>query len=246
MFIIPWHDHVLLGTTDTLVPNATDEPKALDDEIQFLLDTAAEYLIHRPCREDCLSVFAGIRPLVTGDQGKSTATLSRDHTIEISPSGLLTITGGKWTTYRQMAEDCIDRAIESSGFTIRLSMTHELRLHGCPLDGSTPIASRYQSYGTDAPLIEKLIQDEAELGEQLHPALPMRACEVVWAVRNEWARTVEDVLARRTRALFLNARAAIAMAPKVAGWMAKELHRDANWQSTQIDSFEQIAKNYVP
>ncbi len=246
MFIIPWHDHVLLGTTDTLVPTATEEPKARDDEIQFLLDTAAEYLIRRPSRNDCLSVFAGIRPLVTGNQGKSTASLSRDHTIEISTSGLLTITGGKWTTYRQMAEDCIDRAIESSGFTSRPSMTHELKLHGCPLDGSMPISSRYQSYGTDASLIEKMIEVQVELGEQLHPDLPIRAAEVVWAVRNEWARTVEDVLARRTRALFLNARAAIAMAPEVAQWMAKELNRDAAWQSTQINSFEQIAKNYVP
>lgn len=246
MFIIPWHDHVLLGTTDTLVPSATEEPKARDDEIQFLLDTAAEYLIRRPSRNDCLSVFAGIRPLVTGNQGKSTASLSRDHTIEISNSGLLTITGGKWTTYRQMAEDCIDRAIESSGFTSRPSMTHELKLHGCPLDGSMPISSRYQSYGTDASLIEKMIEVQVELGEQLHPDLPIRAAEVVWAVRNEWARTVEDVLARRTRALFLNARAAIAMAPEVAQWMAKELNRDAAWQSTQINSFEQIAKNYIP
>ncbi len=246
MFIIPWHDHVLLGTTDTLVPNATEEPKALDGEIEFLLDTAAEYLLHRPSRDDCLSVFAGIRPLVTGDPGKSTATLSRDHTIEISTSGLLTITGGKWTTYRQMAEDCIDRAIESSGFTSRPSKTHELRLHGCPLDSTVPTSTRYQSYGTDAPLIEKMIQGEAELGKQLHPDLPIRAAEVVWAVRYEWARTVEDVLARRTRALFLNARAAIAMAPEVARWMAKELNRDATWQSTQINSFEQVAKNYVP
>lgn len=246
MFIIPWHEHILLGTTDTFVPNATEEPRALDDEIEFLLDTAAEYLIQRPCRSDCLSVFAGIRPLVTGNQGKSTARLSRDHTIEISSSGLLTITGGKWTTYRQMAEDCIDRAIESSGFTSRPSKTHELRLHGCPPDGPVAIPSRFQSYGTDASLIEKLMLEEAELGEQLHPDLPIRAAEVVWAVRYEWARTVEDVLARRTRALFLNARAAIAMAPKVARWMAKELNRDDIWQSTQIQAFEHIAKKYVP
>ena len=246
MFIIPWHGHVLLGTTDTPVPNATEEPKAIDAEVNFLLDTAAEYLQTRPTRKDCLSVFAGIRPLVTGSQGTSTAALSRDHTIEISPSGLLTITGGKWTTYRQMAEDCIDRAIESVGFTNRPSVTHELRLHGCPIENSSSAASRFQVYGTDGPLIEQLIQEQPELGERLHPDLPMVAAEVVWAVRNEWARTVDDVLARRNRALFLNARAAIAMAPAVAQWMANELNCDAAWQASQILAFELIAKNFVP
>jgi len=246
MFIIPWHDHILLGTTDTPIPNATEEPMAIDAEVDFLLDTAAEYLLTRPSRDDCLSVFAGIRPLVTGSQGTSTAALPRDHTIEISPSGLLTITGGKWTTYRQMAEDCIDRAIESVGFTSRPSVTHELRLHGCPLGNSVSASSRFPFYGTDGVLIEQLIQEQPELGERLHPDLPMVAAEVVWAVRNEWARTVEDVLARRNRALFLNARAAIAMAPAVARWMAKELNRDSAWQSSQILALEQIAKNFVP
>ena len=246
MFIIPWHDHVLLGTTDTPIPNATEEPKAIDEEVNFLLDTAAEYLQTRPNRNDCLSLFAGIRPLVTGNPGTSTAALSRDHIIEISPSGLLTITGGKWTTYRQMAEDCIDRAIESIGLTSRPSVTHELRLHGCPPGNSISPRSRFQDYGTDGPLIEQWIHEQPELGEQLHPDLPMVAAEVVWAVRYEWARTVEDVLARRNRALFLNARAAIAMAPAVARWMANELNRDATWQSSQILAFEQIAKNFVP
>ncbi len=246
MFIIPWHDHVLLGTTDTPIANAIEEPKAINEEIEFLLDTAAEYLQVKPHRHDCLSVFAGIRPLVTGKQSKSTASLSRDHTIEISPSGLLTITGGKWTTYRQMAEDCIDRAINSAGFTHRPCATHELRLHGCPASVSGPGGVPCSVYGTDASLIERLIQGRLELGERLHPDLPTRVAEVIWAVRNEWARSVEDVLARRTRALFLNARAAIAMAPTVAKWMAGELNRDAAWQVSQVFAFEQIAKNYLP
>ncbi len=244
MFIIPWHDHVLLGTTDTSIPVATEEPHALDAEIEFLLKTASEYLQVEPQREDCLSVFAGIRPLVKGNQGKSTSSLSRDHTIEISPSGLLTITGGKWTTYRQMAEDCIDRAIESAGFTRRPSTTHELRLHGCPT--AKAAASQFSVYGTDGPLIDQTIRERPELGARLHPDLPLVAAEVVWAVRNEWARSVEDVLARRTRALFLNARAAIEMAPAVAQWMAIELNRDALWQSSQVIAFERTASRYVP
>ena len=241
MFIIPWHDHVLLGTTDTPISNATEEPKALDEEIEFLLDTAAEYLQVKPLRRDCLSVFAGIRPLVTSTTGKSTASLSRDHTIEISPSGLLTITGGKWTTYRQMAEDCIDRAIASAGLAQCPSATHELRIHGCPSSGS-----QYSYYGTDGPKIDHLIDERPELGERLHPDLNIRVVDVIWAVRNEWARTVEDVLARRNRALFLNARAAIEMAPTVAQWMALELNRDPSWQSAQVLAFELIAKHYVP
>ncbi|HUP80077.1 MAG TPA: glycerol-3-phosphate dehydrogenase/oxidase [Pirellula sp.] len=246
MFIIPWHDHVLLGTTDTPIPNATEEPRAIDHEVDFLLDTAGEYLRISPSRSDCLSMFAGIRPLVMLDQGKSTATLSRDHAIEISPSGLLTITGGKWTTYRQMAEDCIDHAIESFGFTVRPSATHELRLHGCPLESTVTTDARFQLYGTDGPLIEQLIREKPELGERLHSDLPICIAEVVWAVRHEWARTIEDVLARRNRALFLNARAAIAMAPTVARWMAEELNRDPEWQSAQILAFEQIARNFIP
>ena len=247
MFIIPWHGHVLLGTTDTPIPSASFEPAALDSEIEFLLETAAKYMQLRPCRSDCLSVFAGIRPLVTGNRGAKTASLSRDHTIEVSPQGLLTITGGKWTTYRQMAQDCIDRAIAMIGWEKVPSKTHELRLHGCPknLEPLETDDLRLATYGTDGPLIEKLIRLQPELGEQLHPDLPILAAEVVWAVRYEWARTVEDVLARRTRALFLNARAAIAMSPAVARWMAAELNRDPSWQSEQTIAFESIAKNFV-
>ena len=246
MFIIPWHEHVLLGTTDTPIPNATEEPRAMDDEVDFLLDTAAEYLRMRPRRSDCLSMFAGIRPLVTGNQGKSTSSLSRDHTIEISPSGLVTMTGGKWTTYRQMAEDCIDRTIESVGFTSRPSTTHEMRLHGSRSETTAISPSRFQVYGTDGPLIEQLIAECPELGARLHPDLSLCGAEVVWAVRNEWARTIEDVLARRNRALFLNARAAIEIAPVVARLLAVELGRDLEWQSAQLLAFENSARNFVP
>ncbi len=246
MFIIPWHDHVLLGTTDTAIPLATEEPMAADHEISFLLDTAAKYLRLRAARTDCLSVFVGVRPLVNGNRAKSTASLSRDHTIEISHSGLLTIVGGKWTTYRQMAEDCIDRAIETAGLRHRPCATHELRIHGCPSLPCIPIDANCSVYGTDATRIEQLIAQRPELGVRLHSDLPIRAAEVVWAVRNEWARSVEDVLARRTRALFLNARAAMEMAPAVAQWMASELNRDMDWQLSQVRTFQLTAQFYVP
>jgi glycerol-3-phosphate dehydrogenase len=245
MFIIPWNDHVLLGTTDTPIPVATVEPKAFDAEIVFLLETASEYLYAKANRSDCLSVFAGIRPLVTGGKRKSTSSLSRDHSIGVSSSGLVTMTGGKWTTYRRMAEDCVNIAMAVAGFAPRPSRTQQLRLHGCPPNDSQPSAI-FSPYGTDGHLIERLILDQPELGAQLHLALPTRVAEVIWAVRNEWARSVEDVLARRSRALFLNAKAALEMAPSVAKWMARELGRNTGWQAAQVNAFNAIAKNFLP
>jgi glycerol-3-phosphate dehydrogenase len=242
MFIIPWHNHVLLGTTDTPIQAACEEPTAFQEEVDFLLSTAAEYLHNPPNRRDCLSVFAGIRPLVRANKSSSTASLSRDHTIEISPNGLMTITGGKWTTYRQMAEDCIDQVIQQLGIPHRPSATLNLRLHGCVASQSSCEAN---SYGTDETLIGQLILQNPSLAVHLHVELPIRAADVVWSVRHEWARSVEDVLARRTRALFLNARASIQMAPAVAKLMAGELNRDEDWQTQQIEAFEKTAKQYV-
>lgn len=241
MFIIPWHDHVLLGTTDTPIPVANDEPIALNEEIDFLLETTADYLQNAPARTDCLSVFVGIRPLVRAKPGRSTASLSRDHFIEISPTGLMTITGGKWTTYRQMAEDCIDQVMKFLNVPQRPSVTQELRLHGAPKE----TACQQSIYGTDFELIEQLVQRQPELGARVHPAFSIRMAEVIWAVRYEWARTVEDVLARRTRALFLNAQAAISMAPCVAKILADELNRDEKWQTSQVEMFCRVARRYI-
>lgn len=249
MFVIPWHGHVLLGTTDTPIPAACEEPQALEEEIEFLLKTAGEYLIRAPGRSDCLSVFVGIRPLVNAQGGGATKALSRDHTIEVSGSGLITLTGGKWTTYRQMAEDCVDRVIKTLGVVPRPSQTHSLRLRGAPVNGGQQwggSADHGSVYGVDQQRIDALVVERPELSRQLHRALPYRAVEVVWAVRHEWARTVEDVLARRTRALFLNATAAIAMAPDVAQLMALELGRDSAWCAQQVTSFNEIAAKYFP
>jgi glycerol-3-phosphate dehydrogenase len=243
MFIIPWHNHVLLGTTDTPIAKATEEPTPFDDEIEFLLDTAKEYLQRRPTRQDCLSVFVGIRPLVNAKAGGSTSALSRDHTIEESKNGLMTMTGGKWTTYRQMAEDCIDRVLKHLELPHRPSITHNMRIHGYFAPNSAVVEPNV--YGSDAELIDRLAEQEPALGTELHRDLPIRLCQVVWAARHEWARTVEDVLARRTRALFLNARAAIQMAPAVANCLAKELGRDRDWQIAQISAFERVAQQYV-
>jgi glycerol-3-phosphate dehydrogenase len=241
MFAIPWHGHTLVGTTDVERPDVPLEPRASDAEVDFILETAGRYLAKRPTRADVLSVFAGVRPLVKV-AGTRTAALPRDHTIHVDPDGLLTITGGKWTTYRQMAEDCVNHAAKLGGLEKRPCPTRSLRIHGWHdgKDNFGPLAV----YGSDAPEIEKLMREDSALAAPLHPDLPYRAAEVVWAVRNEVARTVEDVLARRTRALFLNARAAIEAGPRVAELMADELGRDAAWRDEQVRAFEAVARGY--
>jgi len=244
MFAIPWHGHTLIGTTDTPVDGAALEPVAMEREIDFILSTASLYLARKPARSDILSVFAGIRPLVKSASAGGTAALSRDHTIHIEKSGLLTICGGKWTTYRHMAEDCVNQAAMLAHLPEKACVTEHLHLHG--FHSSADTFGPLRVYGADAPLIQDVIRAEPALAEPLDPALPYTGAEVVWAVRQEMARTVEDVLARRTRALFLNAKAAIRMAPCVAGLMACELDRDGAWQTQEVESFVKVAENYCP
>jgi glycerol-3-phosphate dehydrogenase len=242
MFAIPWHNHALIGTTDTPIAEAILEPVALDQEIGFILSTASLYLVKKPTRADVLSVFAGIRPLVRASNGGNTAALSRDHTIHIEKSGLLTICGGKWTTYRHMAEDCVNQAAMMARLPEWPCVTEHLNLHGFH-----PAAEKFgplRVYGSDAPLIQDLSRAKPPLAAKLDEALPYTGAEVVWAVRNEMARTVEDILARRTRALFLNAKAALRMAPRIAELMAGELGRDVSWQESQLVIFRQLARNF--
>jgi glycerol-3-phosphate dehydrogenase len=243
MFAIPWLGHTLVGTTDTPIKESSLEPIALDDEIDFMLETAKLYLAKKPSRSDVLSVYAGIRPLVKSGDAGNTAALSRDHTIQIDKSGLLSITGGKWTTYRNMAQGCVDQAAVLANLPEKHCLTQELNVHGYH-----PNAASFGSlsfYGSDAPAIRKLIAGNAALGRPLDSELPYIEAEVIWAARTEMARTVEDVLARRTRALFLNAKAAIRMAPKVASILARELGKDELWQANQISAFGQTAKGYL-
>lgn len=243
LFAIPWHGHTLVGTTDVPIKDTPLEPLATHAEIEFILETAGRYLEKAPTRADILSVFAGIRPLVKAGGGKNTAALSRDHTIHIDESNLLTITGGKWTTYRNMAEDCVNRAAAIARLPVHSCSTQDLHIHGW--HELTKLPTRFAIYGSDAAALERIIQAEKTLGQQLHPDLPIVAAEVIWAARQEMARTVEDVLARRTRALFLNARAAVAMAPQVAELLARELHRDAVWQAEQVNAFSAVAQGYL-
>jgi len=220
----------------------TLEPRALDDEIDFILDTAGRYLHTAPTRADVLSVFAGIRPLVKRGDGTLTAALSRDHTIHIDASGLLTTAGGKWTTYRHMAEDTVSQAADLAHLPERACVTKTLRLHGYHVSATGDDALRV--YGTDAQAIRALARTDAALAVPLHPALPYTGAEVVWAVREEMARTVEDVLARRCRALFLNAAAAMQMAPAVAALMARELGWDGAAAARASADFIDVARGY--
>jgi glycerol-3-phosphate dehydrogenase len=239
LFVIPWHGHAVAGTTDTPVNAPSLEPRPLEEEIDFILETAARFFVRPPTRKDVLAVYAGLRPLVKGE-GKTSA-LSRDHLIHVDNSGLLTITGGKWTTYRHMAEDAVDHAITLGKLKDTPCPTRELKIHGYTQDFAA--LGSLDVYGSDAEAIRTLAKDP-ELAVQLHPDLPYIAAEVVWAARAEMARTVEDALARHTRALFLNANAAMAMAEPVARLLAAELGRDEAWIAAQVEEFHALAEQY--
>ncbi len=243
LFAVPWHGRVVVGTTDTPVSRVSLEPVPLPEEIDFLLAHAARYLTRRPARGDVLSAFPGLRPLVHPGGGE-TAAISREHAVLISNSGLVSITGGKWTTYRRMGEDTVNQAAAVARLAERPSVSARLRIHGWQ-EGDVA-APPWDVYGSDAGELRNLPADEPVLAEPLHPNLPYLASEVVWAVRHEWARSVEDVLARRTRALLLDARASMAIAPRVAELMAGELGRDAAWQEAQVAGYCEVARGYLP
>ncbi|HQU08525.1 MAG TPA: glycerol-3-phosphate dehydrogenase/oxidase [Opitutales bacterium] len=248
LFAVPWHEHVVVGTTDTPVEGVAREPRPLAEELEFLMGHAAKYLNEAPQPSDVLSIYAGLRPLVKANAGKNTSKLSRDHSIWISDSGLVTITGGKWTTYRRMAEDTLNRAEEHFGWPQRECKTRSLPIHGAPVfmkGNSQWDRGDYAIYGKDALRIQSIAQLDPSMSELLIPGLSYTQAEIVWAVRHEMARGVADALARRTRALLLDARGAMLAAPRVAALMAKELGKDAQWQAEQVKSFEALAKHYL-
>lgn len=243
LFAIPWHDYILVGTTDTPVTEFLLEPEPMEEEIEFLISHAARYLTKDPTRSDVKSVFAGLRPLVKSGEEQNTAAISRDHTLNISRSGLVTITGGKWTTYRKMAEDTIDQAAMLARLDIEESVTQELSIHG--YHSHADEFGKLEIYGSDAVTINELLNDNPKLKEKIHPNYSTVKGEIIWAVRNEMARTVDDFLSRRTRLLLMDSKAALDSAPVVAEIMAKELGKDKKWIDIQNNQFNKIAENYI-
>ncbi len=244
LFAVPWHNRLVVGTTDVEKHVAELEPHAEEEEIEYILETARRYLDCPPVKEDVLSVFTGLRPLAApSGEGQKTKEISRGHKILVSASGLVTLTGGKWTTYRKMAEDVVETIARGQKLPEVKSVTKNLEIHGFALDIDTEDPLYW--YGKDREKLNQLVKDDPTLGKQLSEKLSMIEVQVVWAVRGEMARTVEDFLSRRSRAIQLDAKEAIRMAPRVAELMAGELGYDRVWIDTQIESFTSLAQSYL-
>jgi glycerol-3-phosphate dehydrogenase len=242
LFAIPWHSKLLLGTTDTPVKHITTEPIAAKEEIDFVIRNFNRYTAKDITYADVRSVFAGLRPLANAGGQKKTAVMPRDHQIKILPSGLVHVTGGKWTTYRRMAEDAVTKAAHYCGLAAKVCKTKNLQIHGWK---NNVVKVDLAAYGADALLIKKMIAEDEGLAEKIHPDYPYTKAEVKWIVQNEMAITIEDVLARRIRLLFLDAKAAMEAAPGVAALMAAALHHNKEWEVRQVDDFVQLAKGYL-
>ncbi|MEI7735498.1 MAG: glycerol-3-phosphate dehydrogenase/oxidase [Ferruginibacter sp.] len=243
LFAVPWHDKVVVGTTDTPVATHSLEPIPLEQEIEFVLHHINKYLDVQIKRTDVKSVFAGLRPLVKQGASGKTALMPRDHTILVSAAGLVSITGGKWTTYRKMAADTLNTVVKMGKLNKTPCITEHLKIHGWTnaINNNDPL----HFYGSDAILIKALCNENTTWAETIHPSFPYIKAIIIWAIRNEMALTIEDILARRIRLLFLDARAAIESAPVVAAVMAKEMGKDALWQQQQITTFTTLAKQYL-
>ena len=241
LFAVPWNDYVVVGTTDTLIEQTLEEPIALEEEIAFILENAGAYMTTPPTRADVKSVFSGLRPLAAPeDNGRASKEISRHHKVTVSTSGLVSILGGKWTTYRKMSEDLINTAQSVGGLPERACISHSLPIHG--YDYNSDWSNPLHVYGTDIEKIHKLDETGNEsLSDQLH----LTKNQIVWAVREEMAITVEDVLARRSRALFLNAETSLALAPKVAKIIAEEAGHNQDWIDQQIKEFNALTQNYL-
>lgn len=246
LFVIPWYDKVIAGTTDTPIRKKTLDPIATKAEISFIRANLKQYLKRVPKKKDILSVYAGLRPLAAPKQeGAKTKEVSRSHKIIVSDSNLISIVGGKWTTYRKMAEDVVDKSIEVHNLKRVKSQTKNLHIHGNVTNISNAEEDYLRVYGTDAKQIKKLEESNILYFQKIHVNFNFTVAQIIWAIRNEMAITLEDVLARRLRLLFLDAKAAIEVSPFVAKIMAKELNKDNNWIKDQVASFKKVADTYT-
>ena len=243
LFALPWHHEVVIGTTDTALNMIDEDPVALDEEVEFIISNFNQYSSKQISKKDVKTVFAGLRPLVKSSNAGKTSLASRDHTIMVSKSSLVTITGGKWTTYRKMAKDAVNNAAFVAKLPIVKCATRNLRLHG--FSEGISYGDRLSSYGSDAETIRAYVTEQPSLGEKMHPDFEYIMAEVLWSVKEEMAMTVDDILSRRTRMLFLDAKAAISSAPKVARLMADALGKDDTWIQEQLADFNDIAETYL-
>jgi glycerol-3-phosphate dehydrogenase len=243
LFALPWHEKVVIGTTDTALNSINEEPIALEEEIEFILMHFNEYATSKITRKEVLSVFAGLRPLVKTSNQTSTSLASRDHTIIVSKSNLITITGGKWTTYRKMAKDAVNNAAFVAKLPIVKCTTRNLKLHG--YTSTIKYGDKFSAYGSDAALIQAMINEHPQLAKPIHPRYDYCQAELAFSVRNEMAMTVEDILARRSRMLFIDAQAAIEAAELVAQNMASLLGWDKGYEEEQLNSFLAVANGYL-
>lgn len=244
LFGIPWHGKLILGTTDTLRKVPKLEPRALKEEIDFILETCADYMMKAPKRDDVLAVYAGLRALAAPkEEGAKTKEISRSHKVSVAESQLVSIIGGKWTTFRKMGEDTVEALGKHHFLALSKSTSKSIRLHGFP--NGQPVDGHLAIYGSDAESINDMMTKNPVLAKKLHPLYPHTHAEVVWMVKNEMAMKVEDVLARRMRILFLDAQAAIDMAPAVAKTMRQELGLGEDWEKQEITAFQKLAGKYL-
>ncbi len=240
LFAVPWKDYVVLGTTDTQIKDTLDEPKPLKEEINFIINNASKYMSIKPSKKDIKSVFTGLRPLAATSNKKSTKEVSRSHKINISTTGLISILGGKWTTYRKIAEDSVDASIPLGGLRKRNCKTKKLRIHGFKrkVDWDDPL----HVYGSDARKLKSYgsLMDNKSLSKKIFISNSI----IYWSVTKEMAMTVEDVLARRTRCLFLDSAESVRIAPQVANKMAEIMEKDKAWVDKELKKFNKLSKNY--
>jgi len=243
LFAVPWHGKLVVGTTDTIREKAKLEPEPLQKEIEFVLKTAGDYLSKKPTRADVLAAFAGLRPLAAPKEGSTkTKEISRSHKVLVSKSHLITITGGKWTTFRKMGEDTVDTYYKVKGLNPSASTSAHQKIHGYT---NTLPEGYMKVYGVDASQIAAIQKENPSMATKLHPNYPYTEAQVIWAVREEMALKVEDVLSRRIRLLILDAKAALEVAPRVAALMAEELGKDTDWIRDELEDFDKLAKKYI-
>ncbi|MDC0928264.1 glycerol-3-phosphate dehydrogenase/oxidase [Flavobacteriaceae bacterium] len=241
LFAVPWKNYVVVGTTDTHVKKASEEPKALNEEIDFILKNAGKYMSVKPKRDDIKSVFAGLRPLAATSNKQSTKEVSRSHKIDISPSGLISVLGGKWTTYRKIAEDALNTAISINKLKKKKCKTERTKLFGFKRNVSW--SDPMHVYGSMKKKVESLggINDNKSLSKKFYISNNI----IEWSIIHEMALTVEDILARRTRCVFLDSKESKRISPVVAQKMADVLGEDDKWIDAELKKFNKLIKNYI-